>query len=99
MNRVEMLRAHCGFPLVITSAMRCPDYNAKVSDTGRTGPHTTGRAIDIAIRGEQAVKLVENALLLKFTGIGVSQKGASRFIHIDLLANGPGCPRPTIWSY
>ena len=99
MNRVEMLRAHCGFPFKVTSAARCPEHNARVSKTGRTGPHTTGRAIDIAVRGEQALKVIEHALLLRFTGIGVQQKGLARFIHVDLLPNGPGCPRPNIWSY
>jgi zinc D-Ala-D-Ala carboxypeptidase len=39
------------------------------------------------------------ALEQGFTGIGVSQKGAIRFIHVDDLPDAPGQPRPTIWSY
>jgi hypothetical protein len=39
------------------------------------------------------------ALAKGFTGIGVQQKGGGRFIHLDNLPNGPGQPRPTVWSY
>lgn len=99
MDRIETLRVICGFPFPITSAARCPDYNAKVSGTGRTGPHTTGHAIDIGVRGSQAHKLLTMALAAGFTGIGISQKGGGRFVHLDDLDNEPGCPRPYIWSY
>ena len=33
------------------------------------------------------------------SGIGVNQKGSSRFIHLDDLENSKGRPRPHIWSY
>jgi zinc D-Ala-D-Ala carboxypeptidase len=99
MDKVEALRVALGFPLEVSSAARCPKHNAKVSSTGSTGPHTTGRAIDLAVRGAQALRVVQAALAAGFSGIGVQQKGASRFIHIDDLPNTPSCPRPTIWSY
>jgi len=99
MDRVEKLRLSVGFPLPVTSAARCPEHNARVSSTGRTGPHTTGRAIDLGVLGSQAHAVLHAALSMGFTGIGVAQKGAGRFIHIDDLPNGPGCPRPFIWSY
>lgn len=99
MGKVEHLRVSCAFAFPVTSAARCPDHNARVSGTGRTGPHTTGRAIDIAVQGNQAIMLIRAALALGFTGIGVAQKGGGRFIHLDDLPNGPGCPRPFIWSY
>lgn len=95
MDKVESLRVKLGFPFVVTSAARCPEYNAKVSSTGLSGPHTTGRAIDIGVRGKDALKLIHGALEAGFTGIGVNQKGLSRFIHIDDLSEG----RPTVWSY
>lgn len=97
MNRVEELRVACGFPLPVSSAARCPAYNQKVSSTGATGPHTTGRAIDLAVRGSQALTVVKHALALGFTGIGVQQKGEGRFIHIDELTDSAGQPR--LWSY
>lgn len=94
-DRLELLRGSCGFPFPVTSGARCPTYNASVSSTGEDGPHTTGRAFDIAVSHEQAYILVKRALEVGYTGIGVSQKGNSRFIHLDDLALG----RPRIWSY
>lgn len=99
MEKVQAIRDRAGFPFTVTSAARCPNYNSQVSSTGRTGPHTTGRAIDIGARGEQAYRIVGLAMLMGFTGIGVNQKGGARFVHLDDLPNGPGCPRPYIWSY
>ena len=36
---------------------------------------------------------------IPFTGVGINQKGSSRFIHLDQLHEKDGYPRPTIWSY
>lgn len=99
MEKVEALRRSLGFPMQVTSAARCPDHNAKVSGTGRTGPHTTGRAIDLAVSHSKAYSVVSSATFMGFTGIGVQQKDNSRFIHLDDLPNAPGQPRPTVWSY
>ncbi len=99
MERVQELRDMMGIPFVVTSAMRCPAHNSKVSRTGLNGPHTTGRAIDIAMQGKDALTLVRLALAQNFTGIGVRHKGYSRFIHLDDRPPGEGRPRPTIWSY
>lgn len=99
MEKVEKLRVRLGFPLPVTSAARCPEHNARVSGTGRTGPHTTGRAIDVAVRGSRALEVVRMALGSDFTGIGINQKGGARFIHLDDLPNKDGQPRPWIWSY
>lgn len=99
MERVEILRLRYGRPMRVTSAARCPEYNAKVSSTGRTGPHTTGRAIDIGIDRADAYELLGLALDAGFSGIGVQQKGQGRFLHLDDLIDEPGQPRPTIWSY
>lgn len=101
MLKIERLRVEFGKPMTVTSAYRCPDYNEKVSSTGRNGPHTTGRAIDIAVERADAFELImavgrtDYALGLGITGIGVQQKGGGRFIHLDDLTEG----RPTIWSY
>lgn len=98
-DKLQDLREALGFPLKITSGYRCPAHNAKVSGTGRNGPHTTGHAADISVSREQAFKLVSMAAISGFTGIGVAQKGASRYIHLDDLSGTGGQPRPTIWSY
>lgn len=99
MEKVETLRSVYGKPLRVTSAARCPDYNAKVSSTGRDGPHTTGRAIDISVNGREAHNLLRLAMRFgNFSGIGLQQKGdhASRFLHLDDLT---GPQRPWIWTY
>ena len=98
-SELDDLRHRIGFALSITSGYRCPQHNAKVSSTGSTGPHTTGRAADLGVDRTRAYEVLQTALLMKFTGIGVNQKGGSRFIHLDNLSNAPGQPRPTIWSY
>jgi len=98
MDKVERARVRTNFPWPVTSGARCPAYNVTVSSTGRTGPHTK-RAIDIGVRGAQALVVVQAMLAEGFTGIGVQQKGTSRFIHGDDLPNEPSQPRPWIWSY
>lgn len=95
MDKIETLRIAAGFKFPVSSAARCPAHNNKVSGTGLTGPHTTGRAIDIAVSRAQAYRLLVLALAAGFSGIGVSQKGSSRFIHLDDLIVG----RPSVWSY
>lgn len=99
MDRVEGLRVSLGFSLPVTSGARCASYNSKVSATGASGPHTTGRALDLGVRGENALRLIVEARRAGFSGIGVSQKGEGRFIHLDDLPDALGQPRPHLWSY
>jgi len=100
MKKLVSLRITFNFPMILMSAFRCPDYNAHVSSTGHTGPHTTGKAVDIKIARGLAYQLLKLALIYDFTGIGVKQHGDGRFIHLDTLTNGETSgPRPTIWSY
>jgi hypothetical protein len=101
LDRLQDLRTAFGWPMMVTSAYRTPVHNAWVSSTGLTGPHTTGRAVDIAIFGDRAYQLVTLATQRGFTGIGLNQKGAlaKRFIHLDDLTDAPGCPRPRLWTY
>jgi uncharacterized protein YcbK (DUF882 family) len=97
---LDDMREQAGFKYPIRSGYRCPEHNERVSSTGLTGPHTTGKAVDIGVRGQEAHEVVRLAFELGFSGIGVSQKGNmhKRFIHIDML-NTPGRFRPTVWSY
>lgn len=101
MWRLQDLRETYGRPMRVTSAFRCPDHPAEAHrrDTGRLGPHTTGRAIDIAVQGGEAYALLRIAIRMGFTGIGVQQSGDKRFLHLDDLTNDDGFPRPWIWSY
>jgi zinc D-Ala-D-Ala carboxypeptidase len=100
MERLISLREDADFPFIISSAYRCPIYNAKIAHTGICGPHTTGKAVDIKINELQAYELLRLACIHAFTGIGISQKDSldSRFIHLDML-DAPEYPRPRVWSY
>lgn len=93
---LEKIRAEFGHPMPVSSGYRSPEYNMKVSDTGLTGPHTTGMAVDIVVAGKAAYDLVRIAMLNGMAGIGVSQRGGMRFIHLDMFDSPK---RPTIWSY
>lgn len=103
MEHLEALRVAFGQPMPICSGFRCPSHNHRVSKTGLTGPHTTGRAVDVRIALEPAYELLQLALEQGFTGVGINQKGpeAGRFIHLDdlTLADGFIHPRPRVWSY
>jgi uncharacterized protein YcbK (DUF882 family) len=96
---LDELRHRCGFPLPITSGYRCPVHNQKVSSTGPNGPHTTGKAADIGVSRHRAYDVLRHAIALGFTGIGVQQKGETRYLHLDTLAEPQAAPRPTVWSY
>ena len=94
-SRLDALRHTCGFPFIITSGYRTPEYNNQVSTTGYTGPHTTGKAADIQVsRGNAYIVLREALNMGCFTGIGINQKGDDRFIHLDSIV---GANR--LWSY
>jgi len=98
-DKLDSLREALSFPLKVSSGYRCPEHNTEVSSTGPSGPHTTGRAADLLVSRKEAYKLISYATAFGFTGLGFSQKGATRFIHLDDLDDAPGQPRPTIWSY
>jgi uncharacterized protein YcbK (DUF882 family) len=109
-NGLQWLRTRLVWPFIINSAYRCPDYNDRIGNTGRTGPHTTGMAVDVKVSGDKAYVLVCEAMkylevnergVHVFGGIGVSQKSGGpveeKFIHLDML--GKNWPRPRVWSY
>lgn len=96
MDDIQELRDLMGVPFKVTSAYRCPEYNAKISSTGEDGPHTTGKAIDLGISYNIALEVVMLAAGKGFGGIGINQKGkvGTRFIHLDKARDNK-----TIWSY
>ena len=99
LSMVDDLRHRCGFALPVTSGYRCPVHNQAVSTTGPNGPHTTGMAVDIGVSRSRAHDVLRHAMAMGFTGIGVQQKGATRFIHLDMLREPQHAPRPSVWSY
>ncbi len=98
MEKLTNLRADWGQPMTVTSAYRCPNHPIEAKKA-KPGTHSTGRAVDIAVQGNDAYALLCAALGHGFTGIGVQQKGNGRFLHLDNLKEGEGWTRPTIWSY
>lgn len=94
MKKLQHLRSVFGKPMRVSSGYRSPRHSIEAAKAS-PGEHCTGRAADIAIQGADALRLVQLALQMGFTRIGVQQKGAGRFIH---LGDSPEFPS-TIWSY
>jgi zinc D-Ala-D-Ala carboxypeptidase len=95
MHRLQVLRDRFKKPMTITSGYRCPQHPIEAAKSA-PGPHSTGKAADIAVQGADAHRLLSISLELNFAGIGVQQKGDKRFLHLDTVTEGQ---RPTIWSY
>ena len=92
LEKLQALRSQFGKPLRVTSGYRCPDHPIEKAKP-HPGMHATGLAADIGVQDGDAVSVLHLALGLGFRGIGVQQKGAGRFLHLDLRSE------PTIWSY
>lgn len=97
MAKLDQLREDVGFAMPVNSGYRCPLHNHKVSGTGFTGPHTTGKAVDIGISGGRATALVKAALNAGFLGVGIKQHGPAhgRIVHLDMVDR----PEQIIWTY
>ena len=98
MAKIDNLREELGFAFPVTSGYRCPDHPIEARKKA-PGAHTTGQAIDIGVSGNEAYVLIEAAIRDNFSGIGINQKGDSRFIHLDIIPHSSSSPRPWIWSY
>lgn len=93
---LQELRTIYGKSMRISSGFRSPLHSIEIKKD-YPGAHSTGLACDIAVSGEDAHKILKLAFELGFTGIGVNQKGDSRFIHLDIAKEG--FLRPNVWSY
>lgn len=98
MDRLQSLRNEYGKPMVISSGYRSPMHSIEARKVS-PGSHASGRACDVVVSGSDAYQLVGLAINHGFTGVGVSQKGDVRFIHLDDLEGIWSRPRPHIWSY
>ena len=95
MDKMQSLRTKYGKAMTITSGYRHETHPIEARKE-RAGMHTKGIAADIACNGQEAYHIMKLAFDLGFTGIGVAQKGHSRFIHLDIFTKPP---RANIWSY
>ena len=79
-EKLDELREACGFPFIITSGYRDPEHPIEAKKT-KAGTHAQGIAADIKVtNGLQRFKIVEEAIKLGFTGIGVARS----FVHVDI---------------
>lgn len=97
MELITEMREELDFPFIVTSGYRCSNHPIEKKKSS-PGAHQSGRAIDIAVHGERAMKLIDLARARGFKRIGVAQKGpmSSRFIHLDDCEDKPS---PALWSY
>lgn len=92
---LQDLRLQYRRPITITSGYRCPAHPIE-QKKAEPGAHAEGCAADIAVSHAAAIELLRLAMQDgRFTGFGVQQKGAGRFIHLDMSTTN----RPAIWSY
>ncbi len=103
MELLEEIRKLYGRPIYPSSGFRSPEHNKTVSSSGLTGPHTTGRAVDIKIFGTDAQILEKIAQNVGMTGFGFKQHGPhkKRYMHLDNLDTDTTIPRvrPWVWTY
>jgi len=96
MNRLQGLRRELNRPLPVGSGYRDPSHSAEVNKEHGPGSHAAGHAVDIdCAEGGFRYKLIEEAIHMGFTGIGV----AKTFVHLDDMQPRPHAPRPWAWSY
>lgn len=82
MVRLVEMRKALNFPFPVSSAFRCKQHNADVGGV-KNSYHLLGRAVDISVTHDHAYTIIANAKKYGFYGVGVSQKGYKRFIHLD----------------
>tara|TARA_B110000879_G_scaffold163495_1_gene211154 strand:+ start:255 stop:599 length:345 start_codon:yes stop_codon:yes gene_type:complete len=90
LEKLDLLRSACGFSFTVSSGYRDITHPNEIKkEVG--GTHTNGIAADIRVRGGvQRKRIIEEALRLGFTGIGV----AKTFVHVDTRRTVP-----VLWVY
>lgn len=78
---LEMVRAHFGQPVIISSGTRCKAHNKKENGYPRSR-HLTGEAADIVVKNTEAIKVYEylNEMFPYTLGIGKYEG----FTHVDV---------------
>lgn len=91
-TRMNILRHRCGFPLAMTSAVRCLKHTHEVSTVGDNSPHNVERydntvegvrAADLQVPNHRVHAVIKHAMDLKFS-IGIRKDGRGKYmIHLD----------------
>ena len=95
MEKVIAIREVVG-PLTVVSGFRCPAHNSIESSTGPSGPHTTGRSLDLrAAHSSARFAIMEEAMNQGMTRFGINRTA----LHIDDLGAAEGFPEKVLWHY
>ena len=86
LDRLDILRSRCGFPLIVLSAFRTPYHNAFVGGAPFSS-HLKAIAVDLSIVRQDKKLMGQIAKEEGFTGFGYYRT----FLHIDL-------GRPRTWG-
>lgn len=87
LDQLQALRDQIGKPLIVTSAHRCPQWNAYVGGAPRSRHKRL--AVDIALTGHDRGELYRRSRALQFTGFGLARS----FLHLDRRRH------PATWFY
>jgi len=85
MDRLQELRNTWKRPMLIHSAYRSPEWNAKVGGS-KNSLHMQGRAFDVSMQGKSdaaVVSFIFYAVKAGFKGFGMYLDRNTPFIHID----------------
>jgi len=91
MDDAQAFRNESGKPLPINSGYRCTQHTIE-KKKAQPGLHSYA-ACDFGVTGEDALRLLQFFLNRGYVGIGINQKGNTRYIHIDRRTE------PAMWSY
>lgn len=98
-DELQTIRTLIQQPFIITSGYRCSNHPIEAAKQ-RPGTHALGLAADIAASHMLARAIARRAFAdLIFTGIGIKQHGAGRYIHLDMAVSDPPRVRPALWTY
>jgi uncharacterized protein YcbK (DUF882 family) len=93
LTHLEELRVQWDKPIHLTSAYRCV-LHPEEAKKNLPGEHNRG-AIDIQISGPSRYFLIQLAMKLGWSGIGIGPG----FLHLDRGFSRPGALRPSFWTY
>ena len=100
MDDVQSIRFELDRSLIVTSMFRDESHPVEIVKP-KPGAHPRGKAVDIGVTyGGMIHELIGLGYKYNMTGIGVSTKAGSKFVHFDQVQPGE-CHiwRPSFWTY
>lgn len=99
MIKLQELRDACGFALPVNSGYRCMAKNLDCKGHPNSGHLDQGNgamAADLRCDRDKARVVIQKAIEMGFS-VGIQQKGAARFCHVDSKIRKSG--KANLWSY